>query len=116
MRLIRSLAVVVVTQMAWAVAAAPQDATPPAPAQPHPATRPFVISKETTYFTAPVRADGTIDYVEAINARLSRGVTPENNAGIPLLDAAEAGAAGQVGHYVRVREKMGAPQSTLKPP
>src|SRR4051794_28332497 len=63
MRLIRSLAVVVVTQMAWAVAAAPQDPATAAPTRPGPATRPFAISKETTYFTAPVRADGTIDYV-----------------------------------------------------
>src|SRR4051794_17143979 len=114
MRLIRSLAVVVVTQMAWAVAAAPQDATPAAPAQPRPATRPFVISKETTYFTAPVRADGTIDYVEAINAQLSKGVTPENNAAIPFLDAVEAGERAMPAPYNRLREILGAPASPLK--
>src|SRR6184192_2449765 len=45
-----------------------------------PATPRFAISKETTYVAGPVRADGTIDYVEAINERLSQGVTKENNA------------------------------------
>jgi hypothetical protein len=38
------------------------------------------ISKETTYFTEPVRDDGTIDYLAALNNKLSEGVTPENNA------------------------------------
>ena len=115
MRLIRALAVgVVVMQMAWGVSAAPQDATPSAPAEPRPATRPFAISKETTYFTAPVRADGTIDYVEAINAQLSKGVTPENNAAIPFLDAVEAGDRAMPAHYKRLRDILGAPASTLK--
>src|SRR5881394_1999842 len=40
----------------------------------------FEISKETTFVTEPVRADGTIDYVEAINAQLSKGATKENNS------------------------------------
>src|SRR5258706_1511518 len=39
----------------------------------------FNISKEITYVTGPERADGTIDYVAAINDRLSKGVTRENN-------------------------------------
>ena len=38
------------------------------------------ISKETTHFTEPIRVDGTIDYLAAMNSRLSEGVTPENNA------------------------------------
>lgn len=45
------------------------------------------ISKETTYFTEPLRPDGGVDYVAAFNKRLSEGVTPENNALIPLLQA-----------------------------
>ena len=44
-------------------------------------TFPFLsISKETTIITEPLRSDGTPDYVAAINARYSKGVTPENNA------------------------------------
>ena len=38
------------------------------------------ISKETTYITEPLRADGYPDYIAALNQRLSKGVTPENNA------------------------------------
>jgi len=37
------------------------------------------ISKETTYITEPLRKDGYPDYVGALNERLSKGVTPENN-------------------------------------
>jgi len=40
----------------------------------------ITISKETTYLTAPIRADGWLDYAAAINERCNRGVTPENNA------------------------------------
>jgi hypothetical protein len=38
------------------------------------------ISRETTYITEPLRADGYPDYVAALNQRMSTGVTPENNA------------------------------------
>ena len=46
------------------------------------------ISKETTYITAPLRSDGTVDYVAALNQRSSEGATPENNAVVLLLQAA----------------------------
>lgn len=52
------------------------------------AARPKItISKETTYITEPLRADGYPDYVAAINQRCSAGVTPENNAAIPFWQA-----------------------------
>lgn len=47
-----------------------------------------VVSKETTYFTGPLRPDGGIDYVAAINQRYSKGVTPKNNAAVALWQAA----------------------------
>ncbi len=47
-----------------------------------------VISKETTYFTGPLRKDGGVDYVAALNRRYAEGVTPENNAAVALLQAA----------------------------
>jgi hypothetical protein len=40
------------------------------------------ISKETTYITEPLRADGYPDYVAALNERMSKGVTPDNNAAV----------------------------------
>jgi hypothetical protein len=45
------------------------------------------ISPETTYLTEPLRPDGTVDYIAACNARLSKGVTANNNAAIPLFKA-----------------------------
>jgi hypothetical protein len=83
------------------------------------AKRPFTVSKDTTYYTEPVRADGTIDYAEAINARLAAGVTRENNAAIPLLGAMTD--PGRVRHYNNVRAKLAmaalpAPADDPEPP
>jgi len=75
-----------------------------------PTTRPFTISKETTYVTGPVRKDGTIDYVAATNLRLSKGVTKENNAAIPLLEAVTQTTAGMAPHYAKVRKELGVPE------
>jgi hypothetical protein len=44
------------------------------------------ISKETTYITEPLRDDGYPDYLAYINQKLSDGVTPDNNAVVPLLE------------------------------
>jgi hypothetical protein len=48
---------------------------------------PFTISKETTRLTEPLRADGRVDYVAALNKICSEGVTPENNAVVLILQA-----------------------------
>jgi hypothetical protein len=51
-------------------------------------TRPsFTISAQTTLLTGPLNPDGTINYVQAINDRLSQGITLDNNAAIPILRA-----------------------------
>ncbi|GAB4136446.1 MAG: hypothetical protein Tsb009_03500 [Planctomycetaceae bacterium] len=47
----------------------------------------ITISKETTFLTEPVGKDGYIDYTAAVNARRSKGVTPENNAAVLLVKA-----------------------------
>jgi hypothetical protein len=44
----------------------------------------FTIGKSTTFVTRPVEADGHIDYAAALNERLSKGVTTENNAAVLL--------------------------------
>jgi hypothetical protein len=63
--------------VACALAVAGQ-ADPPAsgPASPRP---PFTVGKATTVLTAPLRADGTIDYVKALNERYGRGVKADEN-------------------------------------
>jgi hypothetical protein len=48
---------------------------------------PLVISSETTYLTGPLNPDGTVDYVGALNAAAEEGITPENNAAVPILKA-----------------------------
>ena len=48
---------------------------------------PLVISPETTYLTGPLNPDGTVDYVGALNAAAMEGITPENNAAVPILKA-----------------------------
>ena len=58
------------------------------PAKPRRAAQrpiPYTISKETTWITEPLRPDGAVDYFAALNARLSEGVTPENNAAVLLM-------------------------------
>ncbi len=51
-----------------------------------PATRPaFTIGKDTTLIEGPLRADGTINYVPAINKLIGGEVKNEANAAIPLL-------------------------------
>lgn len=52
-----------------------------------PAHSTFTISPETTYFTAPLDADGYVDYVAALNERLKRGVTAANNANVLIWKA-----------------------------
>jgi len=47
----------------------------------------FTISRETTYVTGPLDRDGYIDYAAALNERLAKGVTPENNANVLLWKA-----------------------------
>ncbi len=49
---------------------------------------PYTVSKETTFVTEPLRPDGSVDYAEAINQRMSKGVTPENNAAVLIWRAA----------------------------
>jgi hypothetical protein len=76
----------------------------------------FTVSSETTFFTQPVRGDGTIDYAEAINARLSEGVTPAKNAAIPLLEAAAMAPGDRAEHYAKVRAKLGITRPLPLPP
>src|SRR5262249_9965102 len=47
----------------------------------------FTIGKDTTYVTGPIDKDGYVDYAAALNERLGKGVTPENNANVLLWKA-----------------------------
>lgn len=51
----------------------------------------LTVSKETTLLTGPLRPDGTVDYIAALNEKFGAGVTPENNALAALLPAIGTG-------------------------
>lgn len=53
--------------------------------------RGFTLGKETTRIVEPLLADGRPDYVGAVNEELSKGVTPENNALVGLLEVIGTG-------------------------
>ncbi len=63
-----------------------QDAKKVEPPQP-PFVPKITISKETTWATEPVGANGFVDYVTVLNRQGSRGITLENNAMVPLSHA-----------------------------
>ena len=45
------------------------------------------LSHETTRILGPLNPDGTVNYLAAINAKYSEGITPENNGAVFLLQA-----------------------------
>jgi len=47
----------------------------------------FTVGKDTTFVTGPVDKDGYVDYAAALNERLSKGVTPDTNANVPIWQA-----------------------------
>jgi hypothetical protein len=59
---------------------------------------PFTISKETTVLTEPLRNDGGVDYVGAMNRRYGQGVKAEENGFVVwagLLGEKQLGSQGQ---------------------
>ena len=52
---------------------------------------PFTVSKATTVVTEPLREDGVPDYVAALNARNSAGVTPQNNGFVKWMEVLGTG-------------------------
>src|SRR5262245_10829322 len=52
-----------------------------------PGSSTFTVSPETTYVTSPLDKHGYVDYVTALNERLSKGITPESNANVLIWKA-----------------------------
>jgi hypothetical protein len=52
-----------------------------------PGSSTFTVGSETTYATGPLDKHGYVDYVRALNERLSKGITPENNANVLIWRA-----------------------------
>src|SRR6516225_2280245 len=67
----------------------------------------FTIGKETTYVTGPLDKDGYIDYAAALNERMGKGVTPENNANVLIWKAIGPRPEGGAGMPVEFFKLMG---------
>jgi hypothetical protein len=79
-----SLLLGVLATASWIAPAAGQDKNE---AKPQPLKGRLTVGKDTTYVTGPLDKDGHVDYVTALHERLSKGVTPENNANVLLWRA-----------------------------
>ena len=79
------LVAIVVSSLSAAILRAEPPADRQASEAPTKGRLPITISKETTYITEPLRPDGYPDYLAALNRLGSEGVTPENNAVVPLV-------------------------------
>jgi hypothetical protein len=67
--------------------AAQQQPAAKAPGEVKPPRAAITISKETTWITGPLRKDGYVDYIAALNERCRQGVTVESNSAVPFLRA-----------------------------
>lgn len=67
----------------------------------------ITISKETTWATEPLRPDGFVDYLEAVNRRFSKDVTAENNACVLLYQAMGPSPDGGARQPDRFFQRMG---------
>ncbi len=83
---LRLLGLLLVGSMAgWAQRGSAQDSVKnPSQAAPMPK---ITVSKEVTWFTEPVRKDGFVSYVQAINQHHGKGVTAQNNSVVSLYQA-----------------------------
>jgi hypothetical protein len=89
--------------------------------QPAPATQPnwlaLTVAPDTTLLTGPLRPDGTVDYVAALNQIYSQGITPENNAFVALVPAIDGQHDMPASMYAKALELAGAkePKGTFYP-
>ncbi|HVX86940.1 MAG TPA: hypothetical protein VH253_19305 [Phycisphaerae bacterium] len=70
--------------LSFTVAAMAAAATAPAPTAPltfpQPSAKPpFTVAKDTTILTAPLNADGTVDYLQALNTRYAANLRADDN-------------------------------------
>ena len=61
------------------------------------------IGYDTTRLTGPLKADGTVDYVAALNRKYGRGVTPANNAAVAIIEARGRESIGEERRATRLR-------------
>ena len=67
------------------------------------------VGPDTTILTGPLTEDGLVDYVAAINNRLSEGITRDNNAVVLLVKATGTDRAGLGEFHTRLAEMLEVP-------
>lgn len=67
------------------------------------------ISSETTHITEPLDKDGYVDYAAALNRLNRRGVTPANNAVVPIAQALGPGSRGPGSRQEEFFRQLGIP-------
>lgn len=82
------MAIVLLLTVSGTRPAAGEDATPREPRGERGRQTLITVSRETTFFTEPLDDEGFPDLLAALDEQLSRGVTPEDNAAVPLVRAA----------------------------
>ncbi len=70
------------------------------------ATATIRIGPDTTFITGPLKPDGTVDYAAAYNLTMGKGVTPKNNAAIPLLRIFGANKKVLGSHWRQILKEM----------
>ncbi|MFN3165788.1 MAG: hypothetical protein ACE37H_01855 [Phycisphaeraceae bacterium] len=87
-------------------------------AKPNPKKLDLDLDKDVLVFVEPVREDGTIDYIAALNKKYSEGVTNENNAFRALYvlfeqEVDEGNWMDDAGHIASVKAALGVTQEEL---
>ncbi|MFI4862450.1 MAG: hypothetical protein ACIAXF_17425 [Phycisphaerales bacterium JB063] len=94
--MLRCLATILLITLATPLAFAQDEHPPPPELDPgqvilprdpdrEPQREPLEIGRRTTFFDGPLREDGTVDYIAALNAHFGEGVTLDNNAFVELI-------------------------------
>lgn len=77
-----------------AISSSPAMTAATTPSATAPATRPaFTLGRKTTRIMEPLLPDGRPDYVTALDQAMSKGVTPENNVLVGMLEVLGTGNA-----------------------
>lgn len=71
---------------------------------------PAKVSKETTYITEPLNADGTVDYVTYVDRLAAKGITSDRNAAVLFLSAIGPDALGPTNSKVQERLNLRLPR------
>lgn len=71
--------------------------------------RNFTYGYDTTRVVGPVMPDGRIDYLSVIDGQYAEGVTPENNAAVPFLEAIGRSALAPSQPTDGITDKLGMP-------